>query len=90
MIPKANVTYSQIQKNFPLRGQYIFRFKIMHQNNIVWLDLADKSSKLPTYKDRIFVKATRITWESALEKGEPPVVKKESQKQRHTEQVDLL
>lgn len=64
MAPKANVSYQDIEKNFPLKGQYIFRFKIMHENNIVWLDLADKTSKLPTYKDRIAVKATRITWES--------------------------
>lgn len=35
----------------------------MHDNNIVWLDLQDHESKLPTFKDRIFVKATRITWE---------------------------
>lgn len=61
-MPKSDIRYEDIQKNFPLKGEYIFRFKVMHDNNLVWLDLADKTSKLPTYKDRIFVKATRITW----------------------------
>lgn len=65
MTPKANLTYQHLEESFPLRGQYIFRFKVMHDNNVVWLDLQDQTSKLPTFKDRIYVKATRITWEQS-------------------------
>lgn len=64
MMPKANVRYQHIEQNFPLKGQYIFRFKVMHDNNVVWLDLQDSQSRLPTFKDRIFVKATRVTWDN--------------------------
>lgn len=64
MMPKANVRYTHIEHHFPLKGQYIFRFKVMHDNNVVWLDLQDPQSRLPTFKDRIFVKATRVTWDN--------------------------
>jgi hypothetical protein len=40
-MPKAGVRYQHIEQHFPLKGQYIFRFKIMHDNNVVWLDLQD-------------------------------------------------
>lgn len=64
MMPKANVRYQHIEQHFPLKGQYIFRFKVMHDNNVVWLDLQDPQSRLPTFKERIFVKATRVTWDN--------------------------
>lgn len=62
-MPKANIRYQHIEEQFPLRGQYIFRFKVMHDNNVVWLDLQDPQSRLPTFKERVFVKATRISWD---------------------------
>lgn len=62
-MPKANIRYQHIEEQFPLRGQYIFRFKVMHDNNVVWLDLQDQQSRLPTFKDRIFIKATRVAWD---------------------------
>lgn len=35
----------------------------MYDNTIAWLDLPDLDTKLPTFKDKIIVKATRISWE---------------------------
>ena len=34
----------------------------MYDNAVAWLDLPDLNAKLPTFKDRIFVKATRVSW----------------------------
>lgn len=59
---KANIRLQHIYENFPLKGSYIFRFKVMYDNAVAWLDLPDLNAKLPTFKDRIFVKATRVSW----------------------------
>lgn len=34
----------------------------MYDNIIAWLDLPELDTKLPTFKDKIIVKATRISW----------------------------
>lgn len=36
----------------------------MYDNTIAWLDLPELDTKLPTFKDKIVVKATRISWQS--------------------------
>jgi hypothetical protein len=35
----------------------------MYDNAIAWLDLPDLDSKLPTFKDKIIMKVSRISWE---------------------------
>jgi hypothetical protein len=32
---------------------------------VVWLDLANLEAKLPLFKDRVQVKASRVSWENA-------------------------
>lgn len=59
---KSNIRLQHLYDHFPLRGSYIFRFKVMYDNSIAWLDLPELDSKLPTYRDRIVIKATRISW----------------------------
>jgi len=36
----------------------------MYENNIGWLDLPNMEAKLPTFKDKIIIKASRINWKS--------------------------
>ena len=64
MMSKANIRLKDIYDNFPLKGTYIFRFKVMYDNTIAWLDLPDLKAKLPNFKEKIFVKATRVGWDS--------------------------
>ena len=59
---QKDISYSDITNNFPLNGQYIFRFKFKHGKKIVWLDLQKKKEKIPTYEGMIFMKVTRINW----------------------------
>ena len=40
----------------------------MYENAVAWLDLPDLDSKLPTFKDKIMIKASRISWESNRDK----------------------
>ena len=63
MVSKNNIRLHHLYENFPLKGSYVFRFKVMYDNTIAWLDLPDLETKLPTYKDKITIKATRISWE---------------------------
>lgn len=51
--------------NFPLEGDYHFRFKYKLNNTIVWIDLNSDDDKLPIFNGRIFIKATRISWTSS-------------------------
>jgi hypothetical protein len=64
MVSKNNIRLQHLYDNFPLKGSYIFRFKVMYDNIAAWLDLPELDTKLPTYKDKIVVKATRISWET--------------------------
>lgn len=64
MVSKNNIRLHHLYENFPLKGHYIFRFKVMYDNAIAWLDLPELDTKLPTFKDKIVVKATRISWNS--------------------------
>lgn len=61
-VNQKDVTFEDIQKNFPLEGSYIFRFKFLHGKKLVWLDLQKKKDKIPTFEGNIFMKATRISW----------------------------
>jgi hypothetical protein len=38
-VKRESIKLKDIYENFPLKGVYIFRFKIMYDNNIGWLDL---------------------------------------------------
>ena len=57
----------------------MFRFKVMYDNTIAWLDLPDLDTKLPTFKDKIMVKVNRISWETnkSYLYGHYRIVKKE-------------
>ena len=59
---KNQLRLSHIYEAFPLKGTYLFRFKYLAEGQIVWLDLPDMEGKLPTFKDKIYIKATRVSW----------------------------
>jgi len=87
MVGKNNIRLQHIYDNFPLKGAYIFRFKVMYDNAVAWLDLPDLETKLPTFKDRIVIKATRISWESNKEHpyGHYRFIKKDTSASSHTQ-----
>jgi hypothetical protein len=62
MMGKNNIKLQSIYDHFPLKGSYIFRFKVMYDNAIAWLDLPDLDTKLPAFKDKIIMKVSRISW----------------------------
>ena len=62
---KTVLKLSHIYQSFPLKGTYIFRFKFQAEGQIVWLDLPDVDAKLPTFKDKVHVKATRVSWQDS-------------------------
>ena len=53
---------TDIQAQFPLEGQYHFRFKYKHGTEYVWLDLVNPNCKIPIVDGRIVMKVTRKTW----------------------------
>ena len=62
-VQKNSIRLQHIYQYFPLKGTYIFRFKFSHDGFVVWLDLADSEMKLPTFKDKVHVKASRVSWD---------------------------
>lgn len=63
-IKKDDIRLKHLHENFPIAGEYIFRFKVLYENNIAWLDLPDPNAKIPSFKDKIMVKASRVSWET--------------------------
>ncbi len=51
-----------ITENFPLPGQYYFRFKFKFDNKNVWIDFNNEDAKLPRLDNKIIIKATRVSW----------------------------
>ena len=55
----ADVTLEKIERQFPLPGDFFFRFKYSHSGQNVWLDLSNKKCPVPKYDNKIIIKATR-------------------------------
>lgn len=53
---------NDITENFPLPGQYLFRFKFKFDNKNVWIDFNNEDAKLPRFDNKVIIKATRISW----------------------------
>ena len=56
---KSEVTLTDIEKFFPLEGQFQFRFQYKHGDAVVWLDLNNKKVKVPQFNEKIVMKVTR-------------------------------
>jgi hypothetical protein len=99
---KASLRVAHIHEAFPLKGNYIFRFKYNSDGQAVWLDLPNPDSPLPTYRDRVQVKATRVGWEDGKVHGnyrerpsfsEPETIERQPEvkpKAETRQKVDLL
>ena len=59
--PIGEVTLDHIEKEFPLKGDLMFRFKYNHNGTTVWLDLSNKMCPVPKFENRIIMKVTRKT-----------------------------
>lgn len=59
-----------IRDNFPLPGEYYFRFKFKFQNKNVWIDFNNPSAVLPRFEGKVIMKVTRISWESSFKQTE--------------------
>ena len=73
-IPKyqGEVTLSDIEEMFPLEGEYIFRFKYSHEGEVVFLDITNKTAKVPLYNKNIVMKVTRKQSKEEAKAPEPP------------------
>lgn len=58
------IRLSDIYTNFPLPGEYIFRFKTDFQQKKVWIDFSNDDAPLPLSEGKIILKVNRISWES--------------------------
>ena len=60
-IPKNlnDISLADIEKVFPLDGEFHFRFKYKYNTQQVWLDLNNKQCKVPKYDNKIVMKVTR-------------------------------
>mmetsp|Transcript_79952 Transcript_79952/g.93426 ORF Transcript_79952/g.93426 Transcript_79952/m.93426 type:complete len:212 (-) Transcript_79952:25-660(-) len=62
-LAQEEIRINDIKAAFPLEGEYHFRFKFKMSSQLVWMDLPSKSAGLPLFDGKIFIKATRISWE---------------------------
>jgi hypothetical protein len=60
-VPKNqdDITLIDIEKLFPLDGDFHFRFKYKYNGQSVWLDLNNKKCKVPKCDGKIIMKVTR-------------------------------
>ena len=58
----GDVRLHDIQKYFPLPGDYHFRFQFKYQGQLVWLDLSNEEGSLPQVDGLIFMKVSRKKW----------------------------
>jgi hypothetical protein len=55
-----DIKLKDIKENFPLKGEFYFRFKFEFQGKDVWIDFSNENANLPKYKGEIIMKVTRI------------------------------
>jgi len=58
-----DVKIYDIKENFPLPGQYYFRFKFDYNGKSVYIDFNNPKNDLPKYNDKIIMKVQRINWD---------------------------
>ena len=77
--PAESITLGQIKQDFPLPGNYHFRFLYTYQSNSckVWLDLPSNDSIVPLFDGEIRVKATRNDWLPASEESKQQIATKD-------------
>ncbi|KRX01463.1 hypothetical protein PPERSA_01366 [Pseudocohnilembus persalinus] len=54
------IRVNDLRKNFPLEGEYIFRFKFKNDGKVLWLDIPEQAKSIPRYNDCIYIKAVKI------------------------------
>lgn len=62
--PYKDVRLNDIKENFPLPGEYLFRFKFEFQNKKVWIDFNNTEGQLPQFQGKVIMKVTRVNWNS--------------------------
>jgi hypothetical protein len=64
-----NIRLLDIKENFPLPGEYYYRFKFKFQNKNVWIDFNNEDATLPKFEGKIIMKVSRISWEENIPKN---------------------
>jgi hypothetical protein len=62
-----SIKIDDIFENFPLPGQYYFRFKFKFQSKNVWIDFNNPDAVLPKFEGKIIMKVSRISWEDKVD-----------------------
>jgi hypothetical protein len=57
-----DIKLKDIRENFPLKGEFYFRFKFEFQSKDVWIDFSNENANLPKYKGEIIMKVTRLNY----------------------------
>ncbi|VWU51957.1 conserved protein, unknown function [Hepatocystis sp. ex Piliocolobus tephrosceles] len=88
------ITLNDIKNEFPLVGTYHFRFKIIHNNTPVWVDINDGSSPIPSLNSCIYAKVLRLSWlddKKTLKKlPEKKTIEQDVSKLYSNEKINLL
>lgn len=93
-MPRGALKLEHIYHYFPLRGTYIFRFKLAFEGAVVWLDLADPAAALPTFKGAIVLKANRLSWQHSqlhlakTQKDSPKIAEAKPERKQPTDLFD--
>ena len=69
--PAESITQANIREDFPLPGDYHFRFQYAYQtsNCKIWLDLPSEQSLCPLCEGEIRIKVLRKNWMNSGLKG---------------------
>ncbi len=70
-----DVTLKDVKSNFPLPGEYHFRFKTKFDSGAVyWIDATDDSAKVPLFgSNKIVAKVLRLSWNNPRKPDPAPV-----------------
>jgi len=60
-----SIRISDIKSNFPLPGNYYFRFKFKFGSQNVWIDHTKEDGVLPKFENKIIMKVNRLDWNTS-------------------------
>lgn len=59
------VRIHDVIENFPIPGEYHFRFKFEFMKKTVYIDFNNPTANLPKYDSKILMKVTRVGWKNS-------------------------
>ena len=59
---RDQITLKDIKNNFPIKGDYIFRFQTKYNKKNIFIDVLNEDDNVPLIDKKVIAKVSRLNW----------------------------